>query len=651
MNSVRLLWGTAIAATLALAAYIVVVYVLGKDEIDGTVATVPSQETAQNKVPDILTYVPADTIYFFGGLEPTPVKDMLESMPPEWRSMQQVDFKQDLDKEQKMPPAAKMLMGLFIEYMRAIQDPNTATAAMGIGDEVYSALYSVGTTPVLRIKLADANAFKQFVQRAEAAMQISPVTQTQGDLTLSTYSFQQPEAEPANATDTKLVIVTNNDYALITLFMQDDGTSNAALRDAVLGSKKPANPLSNTTVLQDIKNKHGFHPSYLGYLNHEEIMKGLTTPESNAFGRMLSALMKTTRALEQQKQNEAGTAVTAGTENETNAGTMAETKPDNIPKNPLAPIQTAACQKELMSITKTWPRTVFGYTQFEVATKPMKMTMRMLVENTDPAYMQELQKLRGFIPANLLQPDSKPVFGMGFGFNVDALTPVASKVISDFTQKDYQCQPLAAAKQKLITSNPLLAMGMMTGMAAGVQGISATILDFDGDLKMTQQGAQPDIRSIDAIITLSAKDPQRLLAMAANFQKGMPPIQIPADGTPVDLPIPLPAPNLGPIKLAQKGSHLVAYIGTKATQLAQTMSSDPLTATGMFAFSMDFGRYMKFISDMAMNAEGPEGKVADQLSEQDKAMFKEMTKMDMHVNETFDMTSQGLAFDAKMTMN
>jgi hypothetical protein len=71
----------------------------------------------------------------------------------------------------------------------------------------------------------------------------------------------------------------------------------------------------------------------------------------------------------------------------------------------------------------------------------------------------------------------------------------------------------------------------------------------------------------------------------------------------------------------------------------------------LFAFSMDFGRYMKFVSDMAMNAEGPKGKVADQLSEQDKAMFEQMSKMDMQINESFDITSQGLAFDAKMTMN
>jgi hypothetical protein len=635
MNSLRLIQGAAVAATLALASYIVVVHVIGKDKFGDTVATVPSEAPAQKNVRDILTYVPADTIYFVGGLEPAPIKNMLEAMPPEWHAMQQTDFNEGLQKEPNMPPAIKILLGLFSEYMQALKDPSTATTTMGIGSELESAFYSVGTTPVLRIKLIDANAFNQFVQRAETVAQVTATTETHGGLSFSTYSFQKPGNTSADSENTKLVIHTNNDYALITLLTTG---ADATMRDTILGTQKPANALGNTTVLQDIKDTYHFHPSYIGYINHQEIMKGLTSPESNAFGQMLSSLLETARALEPAAQNEAAAANTPPAENEP------------APENPLAAIQTPACQTELMAMTKTWPRTVFGYTQLELEKKPMQMDMRMLVENTDPAYMKELQKLRGFIPASVLTPTNKPVFGLGFGFNVDALTPVASQVMNDFMKKDYQCEPLAAMKQQLTTSNPLLAMGMMTGMAAGVQGISATILDFDGELKLTQQGAQPDIRSLDAIITLSAKDPQRLLAMAANMQQGMPPIQIPADGTPVDLPIPLPAPGLGPVKLAQKGNHVVAYIGEKAAQLAQTLSSEPLAATGMFAFNMDFGRYMKFVSDMAMNAQGPQGKVADQLSEQDKAMFKQMSKMNMHVNETFDIDAQGLAFDAKMTM-
>lgn len=642
MNSLRLIQGAAVAATLALASYIVVVHVIGKDKFSDIVATAPSEAPAQKSTREILTYVPADTIYFFGGLEPSPIKHMLEAMPPEWQAMQQVDFEQDLQQEQNMPPAIKILLGMFSEYTQALKDPSTATTSMGIGSELDSAFYSVGATPVLRIKLADANAFNQFVQRSETIAHVTPATETHGELSFSTYGFQKPGSESADST--KLVIHTNNDYALITLFMPEAGAADPAMRDAILGSKKPANALGSTTALQDIKNTYAFHPSYIGYINHEEIMKGLTTPEGNAFGRMLSSLLKSARALEQTAQNE-------GAQNETGSGNTATAEKEPVPENPLAPIQTAACQTELMAMTKTWPRTVFGYTQIELEKKPMKMDMRMQVENTDPAFMQELQKLRGFIPTSVLTPVNKPVFGLGFGFNVDALTPVASQVMNDFMQKDYQCQPLANIKQGLTTSNPLLAMGMMTGMAAGVQGISATILDFDGDINITPQGTQPDIRSIDAIITLSAKDPQRLLAMAANMAQGMPPIQIPTDGTAVDLPFPLPLPNLGPVKLAQKGKHIVAYIGDKAAQLAQTMSSEPLAATGMFAFNMNFGRYMKFVSDIAMSAETAQGKAANQLSEQDKAMFKQISKMDMHVNETFDINAQGLAFDAKMTMN
>jgi len=276
-----------------------------------------------------------------------------------------------------------------------------------------------------------------------------------------------------------------------------------------------------------------------------------------------------------------------------------------VTENPLAPIQTTACRTELLTITQTWPRTVFGYTELDLKKKPIKMTARMVVENTDAAFMQQLQQLRGFIPAHVQKIDSRPALGFGFGFNIDELTPVVSQMFTEFTQKDYQCQLLAEMKQNLVDSNPVLALGMMAGMAAGVQGISATVLDIDASMNLEQKGAMPDVHSLDAIITLSAKEPQRLLLMVANFQQGMPPIQLPDDGTPIDFPIPL---DLGSVKLALKGNHIVAYIGDKAEQLAQKMANDPLAATGMFTLNMDVGKYMKLINNFVQTLDPIDGK-------------------------------------------
>ncbi len=640
MDSLRLFQGAAVAASLALASYITVVHVLDEEENNNTVVTSPDKVTSHDASRDILSYVPADTIYFFGGLEPASLNDMLKIIEPQWEFMQPADFRktinQQLHNNKDMPPAAKMLTGLFIEYLTAFKDLKTAQRILGVGDELDAVFYSVGTTPVMRIKLADTNAFNTFIKNTETIALVTPVQETHGELSLRTYSFSAPGTRQPDSPDAKLVISVDNNYALITLLTPLESETT---RDAILGTKKPVDSLADVTLLKDLKSRHNFHPAYLGYVSHVEIVKGLTTPEGNEFGRMLGTLLKTISAQKAPEQ----TPARAGKD----SGQTAIAQNEPMAENPLAPIQTTACRTELLAITQTWPRTVFGYTELNLKEKPNKIAMRMLVENTDAAFMQQLQQLRGFIPEHIYKTESRPALGFGFGFNIDALTPVVSQIFTEFTQKDYQCQFLAEMKQGLIGSNPVLALGMMTGMAAGVQGISAAILDVDAAMNLDQKDTAPDIRSLDAIITISAKEPQRLLLMAANFQQGMPPIQLPADGTPIDFPIPLPTSDLGNVKLALKGNHIVAYIGDKAEQLAQTMANDPLTATGMFALNINFGKYMRFINDFVQAADTAEGKI----SEQDKAMLEGMAKVDMQFVESFDMTPQGIVLDATMTMH
>jgi len=224
---------------------------------------------------------------------------------------------------------------------------------------------------------------------------------------------------------------------------------------------------------------------------------------------------------------------------------------------------------------------------------------------------------------------------------------VVNQLFTEFTQKEYQCGFLVEIKQSLVNANPTLALSMMTGMVAGIQGISVTLLDIDVSMNPGQKDAAPDVHSLDAIITISAKEPQRLLLMAANFLQDSSSIQLPADGTPIDFPFPLPTPNLGNIKLALKGNHIVAYIGDKAEQLAQTLANDPLAATGMFALNIDFGKYMKLVNDFVQTVDAADAKI----SEQDKAILAGMAEMDMQFVESFDMTPQGVVLDATVTMH
>lgn len=603
MNVKQLFLGLAVIAVLSVGGYLI--YNKSKNDTgsSGTFTSAGMNDASR----DLLSYVPADTVVFFGGLEPMPLQNMLDVLAPHYGWVKDMDFSRELAVIGDEPAGLKMVFGLSTEYVNLFKDIKSAAAKLGVGATVNSALYTVGAIPVMRIKLTDSAAFNAFIQRAETAVNVKPEMMQHAGVDYRTYSFSH--AGSADSGAVKLVIGVNQDYAIITL---NTPVEDGSTRNIILGSSKPNNSLAQQTILQDIQGKHGFHGAYLGYVNHQEIMKGLTASNSNSFGQMIDTIIKIA-----------------------DGGVS--------PASPLALIQTPACQTELAAITHTWPRTVFGYTKLDLNSKPQRMAARMLIENTDAAFMQQMQKLRGFIPASITDIGKQPVFGLGFGLNMDEVAPFIGTVVDGVAQKEYQCAVLAQMKQQLVDANPVLGIGMMSGMVAGIQGVSATVLDIDMDLN--QFGA-PDVKSLDAIITLSAKNPQTLLSTLGRMQPALQSLQIPADGTPVDFPLPLQLPNNEPVKLAMKGNHVVAYVGSRAAQVADSLAATKLDANGFMTIALDFGKYMGLINNFAANANIPGA-----FSAQDKKMFEGMANMKMQMVESFDISQDGIAVDVDMAMH
>lgn len=303
-------------------------------------------------------------------------------------------------------------------------------------------------------------------------------------------------------------------------------------------------------------------------------------------------------------------------------------------------------------MVESWPQSVFGYTKLEFKTPPKNLEASMIIEGTDAEFMKAMQTIRGYIPKLLLNTNERPAFGFGLGINMDALSPFVAKASQGFISKEYQCDFLAQIKLSLTQSNPAMALGMMSGMVSGVQGVSVTVLDMEGKLDVTQPGTVPEISKIDAIITISSSNPQQLLMMAANMQPGMPPLQLPPDGTPIDLPVPLPIPALAQMKLALKGNHITAYVGERATKIAESMAMEKLEPTGIFALNIDFGKYMSLLADAASANPGVDSdNQPTSLSAQDQAMLDAMSKTNMQLVESMDIKKEGIAFDIKMQSN
>lgn len=609
----------------------VAVYKLDLGKGSGTIASSGGQDR------EILTYVPADTIFFFGGVQPASMKEASEMIATQQGWLNSIDWSETLKDEQlaQAAPAEKMMAGLYVEYLKALKDLESAAKHFGVGDNVDSVFYTIGAIPVLRVKLEDPVAFNTFLDNAETAAKTTSQKESLGDINYRSYSFDR--ADTQNPSNMKLVIAEHGGYAVISAATPlEDETA----RKKIMGAEKPASSLAKQTNLVELRDKYQYHPAYIGYINHRAVMDGLTAGDGNDFGRMLDVFLKSMS--ENMQENTAQDPVQA-------PDNMAESA--QAGEDPLAKIRTPECRTELMAVADNWPQTVFGYTKIDTQSKPNVFVAKGTIESHDAAFLQEIIKLRGYIPSTVSKLDSKPLFGFGLGINVDALLPFATAFIQGITQKDYQCPMLAEMKQSLGEANPAMALGMMSGMVAGLQGVSAAILDMEGSLDMNPEQPMPDIKSIDAIITVSSSNPQSIVMMASGMMQGqgMPPIQLPADGTAVDFPLPIPLPINESPKLAIKGNHLVAYIGPKGEQAANKLANEPITQNGLMSFAMDFGRYTKFIASSVEGIQKTSGDQPD-ITPTELATFKALSNMKSQLIENLDVSSNGIEFGMEMTL-
>lgn len=572
----------------------------------------------------ILSYVPADTILFVGGLEPFSFKDSLQ-MLGENSSLFMKAMKESMEKQ---PPAEtasageKMLVGLALNYFDAIATPDQLPQKTGIDEQTSFAIYSVGTFPVMRVHLKEPKNFEAFIQASEKKANTSAELETIGSSKVRKYSF----GKDANGKALSLMVAIQNSFAVISFKL--DGVDEAITK-SILGETKPAQTLPSATLV-DLKNKYQFDPRYLFFIDHKQIMRGLTHSD-NQFGTMLKMFMEMAAKDKQKRMMEQA--------EKSDSGEKAPAPAMAMDENPLAKMQTPECQAELTAKVETWPRIVGGYTTLDMKSKPMKMDFKSVLEIKDAAFTQSLGSLRGVIPDYIGSNDNSMIFGFGLGINIDAIAPFVTKFIQDFTAQNYKCQFLAEMKQKMQASNPAMAVGMMTGMAAGVHGASISLLEFEGNFDPNMK-MPPDIKKLSAIVTVSAKNPQMLLMMLSQMQPGMPPIQLPPDGKAIDFPMPIPAPE--PVKLALKGKHLVAYMGKNAAMLADNLAKQELNGNGLLTVNFDYQKYFKLLADLAK----AQPKKADDPDIQ--AMMKLFESFKYQIVEKVDVSNDGIEIQANM---
>ncbi|WP_028766101.1 hypothetical protein [Shewanella fidelis] len=545
-----------------------------------------SQQSAPLSTSDdvVLSYVPADTPVFSAQLQPFPIKSYINSLSEAYRQYPPEALS---ELENEPDERAQFFVSLFKSYTAAMKDGDTFTKTFGLADNIRSYLYSLGAMPVLKVEVEDADAIWALLDKAEAE---SGLAHTLGNLKGAEYRSYLL-TDPEEQQQISLVFAVRDGIFTTTL---STSFLDASVLENALGVTPVDNSIVDAKIIENIINKHGFTNEGVSYINHQEIVTGLTSTDGNQLAGQLSKLY----------------------------GIMGE--------DPIDYLKTPACRAEFAAIASNWPRTVAGYDELRVTDNITELGFRTVIEGNNKVLLDAYQKLRGFLPAYTQDIDNT-VFNIGLGVDINQMVPALTTIWDDMLTPEYQCEPLAAMQMQMSQQSPAM-LGMFTGMANGVKGLGVSLVDY----KISDDVNSPQLESLDAVVSLSADNPAILFNMAKSFMPELANVQLPENGDAIELSSILPIPaemNIAP-KLALKGQHLVLFSGDKGAAIANDLQNESLQNNGLFMMSTD---YMKLIDPLITFVEMTGEPIPEEL--------EAMKHYDMRTKFSIDFKPEGVEID------
>ncbi|RDX35624.1 hypothetical protein DZA50_06685 [Kangiella sp. HD9-110m-PIT-SAG07] len=547
----------------------------------------------------VLEYVPADTVFFAGSVEPLDFAKTLEmssKMGFDYSTMMGAGFEDLRSELGDAPDAAKVLVSIYGDYLKAVK--SKSVKELGLRSELNMAVYTVGALPVIRLELDGTDAFDNAIAKIETEQNVTATVNTVNGVEYREYSLNDGTDEVPMT----LVIATHDNQAILTVNTDLDDAKD--LQPTL--SEKPTTNILSSGVLNELASDNG----YLGYsiflLDNLAIVDGLTKPSANAFGKNLDEILA---------------AYGAG--------------------NEMKDIQTPACNTELTGLTQNWPVLSAGYTEFDDSNASYKMVLK----GGNAELLDTLGKMRGHISDNVSNDDYAMSFG--FGLDMDQMVPVITTVWESLTKEDFMCPPLAEMQANLRQSNPMM-LGMMSGMVAGIKGVGFSVVDMNEEaLANMERNPMAFMQDGQFMMTITAEKPKNLLQSLGMYAPELAQLKLEDGGEPQALPA-----NMGAqAKIALRGHDLVLMMGQTDSLISKVESNDSLEKNGLMTFSMDFKKYMglleKAMDSAAKDASGSER----EMLEEQKEVFSELKKADGVVKGSFDITGEGVvtksSFEAK----
>ncbi|MCI5211190.1 MAG: hypothetical protein D3910_20940 [Candidatus Electrothrix sp. ATG2] len=234
----------------------------------------PKAKPEPPKPVTMLDVVPADTIFFSGGLEAAPLKEMLQWSADNFNVLKGVDPASMLPivQDEKIP-GQRMAAQLWLDYFALMLSPGTELAKWGVKEKALLTTYTVGLAPVmLRVSLKDVQLFQKKIEELEAKAKVSVKAETVGEATYRRYALN--EKDPS----VDLIIGVDNKHKHA-VFMLDIGGNSEQTLAIALGQQQPEKSLAESGRVEALQKQYKLHPSFIGYIDHQQMITGLTTKE------------------------------------------------------------------------------------------------------------------------------------------------------------------------------------------------------------------------------------------------------------------------------------------------------------------------------------------------------------------------------------
>jgi len=552
----------------------------------------------------LFDYVPTDTPYLAGNLEPIPdevidvflqrVEPILDSIQLELtnaRKSLETESTEDVSEAQGHDEGEKLLLAILQEFDGKLN--RSGMESLGFDLRANKVLYGVGVFPVLRLGLSDAGALRATIQRILANADIdAPELEYQG---ISYWRAVEDEQVDGHA---GVYIAILSDHLAVSLL---PAMAENELLPAFLGLEIPQDSNAAQRLTQ-LNTQHGYTPYGSGILNLESLLDEFINPDPIMTQLMMSG---------------------------------GEYDPASM---------TDECRSEIQGMVSNTPRMTMGIS--ELTTQAVAMQYRV---ETKPTLAQQLIALVAEIPA--ANPVSKRILELSFGMKLGAARDFLRKKAAAIMEEPYVCEHLQSLNESATEAFTQLNQPLPP-FVNNFRGVRMSL----EDLEMVQNLPA----NARGLIAVHVDQPEMFVGMAQMFVPDLSELQLVVGDPPVQLPSTLiPVPDI--VAFAAISEDAIGLsVGEGEESKLPSFLDQEANSDGIFlSANYDMAAYIEYTQNMtnqydaavAMDSDqdAADSQVHESINDISKKANEALKSFVDRENVSLRLTSEGLVVDSKMT--